>query len=142
MSASKALSPEQDRPVTLLAMLLALVISLVLTFCVPIWASISIALAAVVLVAMGGGVLLAKGFITAAAVAVVIWLLRDLRRKRLERTANVKWMAIPELKDRAEVKEAGTRPRPWMAIPELKDRAEVKEAEAETRPRPPERLAA
>jgi membrane protein implicated in regulation of membrane protease activity len=120
MSASKALSPEQDRPVTLLAMFLALVISLVLTFCVPIWASISIALAAVVLVAMGGGVLLAKGFITAAAVAVVIWLLRDLRRKRLERTANVKWMAIPELKDRAEVKEA----------------------EAETRPRPPERLAA
>jgi hypothetical protein len=112
MSASKALSPEQDRPVTLLAMLLTLVISLVLTFCVPIWASISIALAAVVLVAMGGGVLLAKGFITAAAVAVVIWLLRDLRRKRLERTANVKWMAIPELKHRAEVKEAETRPRP------------------------------
>jgi hypothetical protein len=92
-------------------MFLALVVAVCLAFCVPTWASISITFAAVVLVAKGGGALLAKGFITGAAFAGIVWLWRDLRRKRLERSANIKWAAIPEVKEEKVKAEPEMRQR-------------------------------
>jgi hypothetical protein len=44
-------------------------ISVLLVFCLPIWASVSIALALAVLSAIGGGALLAKAFIVGVLVA-------------------------------------------------------------------------
>jgi hypothetical protein len=107
MSASKALSPEQDRPVTVLAMLLALVISLVLTFLVPIWASISLALATAVLVAIGGGALLAKALLVVVLVAGVWLALRHRWRRRNGRIASSMnhRVAIPEAKSKAPTAE-------------------------------------
>ena len=81
----------------LLAVLVALVISVVLALCMPVWASVSIALAAVVTVSIGGGALLAKASAVAGVAALVAWLSwRYLRNRVPERiAANVKWLAIP-----------------------------------------------
>jgi hypothetical protein len=92
--------------VTLLALFLAAVVSLFLAFCVPTWASLSITLSSVLLVAIGGGALLAKGFITGAAVGIVVWQLRHLRRKRLEQIpVNVHLVAIAEVKKQPQTRE-------------------------------------
>ena len=93
--------------VILLAVFIALVVSLFLTFCVPAWASISITLAALILVAKGGGALLAKGFVAAASVVFVVWLLRRVRRKRLDQiSAEVRYVTMPE-----PTAQAKARPR-------------------------------
>jgi membrane protein implicated in regulation of membrane protease activity len=94
---------------TLLAVVLALVIATVLAFCLPVWASLSIALAAVLTVSIGGGALLAKAFVAASIVAVVVWLWRrHQRRQLLEQTdANVRLLAIPEAKTKGP--QAGQR---------------------------------
>jgi hypothetical protein len=103
----KALSPKKDRMLILLAVFIALVVSLFLTFCVPAWASISITLAALVLVAKGGGALLAKGFVAAASVVFVVWLLRHLRQKRLDRiSTEVRYVTMRE-----RTAQAKARPR-------------------------------
>jgi hypothetical protein len=84
----------------LLAILLAVVISVVLALYLPTWASLSIALAAVVSVAIGGGALLAKASIAGAVVFAVVWLSRQRLRRRADQriAADVKWLAIPEAK--------------------------------------------
>jgi len=87
----------------LLAVLVALVISLVLALCMPVWASASIALAAVVTVSIGGGVLLAKVSAIAGVAALVAWLSwRYLGNRVPERlAANVKWLAIPVAQEKS-----------------------------------------
>jgi hypothetical protein len=79
---------------------LALVIAVLLAVCLPAWASVSIALAAVVVVAIGGGALLAKALITGAVLAVGIWLsLRYLQQRRIKRIArDMNWVAIANAK--------------------------------------------
>ena len=83
-----------------LAVVLALAIAAFLAFCLPVWASISITFAAVMMVVIGGGALLAKGSIAAAAVGVVVWLWhRHARRRAVERIPTVvNLLAIPEPK--------------------------------------------
>jgi hypothetical protein len=80
-----------------------LAISAILAFCVPVWASLSITLAVVVIVAIGGGELLAKSLIAGAVLAVGVWFtFRHIRRRRMERsTAGMNWVAIPEAKREA-----------------------------------------
>jgi hypothetical protein len=114
----KVLSPQQDRLMfsltALLAILLALVISVVLALCLPTWASVSIALAAVVTVAIGGGALLAKASIAGVVVAAVVWLARRHLQRRADKriTADVKWLAIPEVKKKEpKSSERGTERR-------------------------------
>jgi hypothetical protein len=82
-------------------------ISVLLVFCLPIWASVSIAFALAVLSAIGGGALLAKGLIVAAVLAVGVWLaLRHIRRRRDERaTSAMNWVAIPEAKSKVPTAE-------------------------------------
>ena len=58
----------------LFAMLLVLLVAVVLAFCLPAWASISIILITAICVAVGGGELLAKAFIAGGTVAVLAWI--------------------------------------------------------------------
>lgn len=93
-----------------LALFLALVISALLAFCLPAWASVSIVLTAVVVVAIGGGALLAKALIIGAVLAVGVWLslwsLRQLRIRRI--TRNMTW--VPTFNARVRlVSRAGQR---------------------------------
>jgi hypothetical protein len=94
----------------LLAVFVALVISLVLALCMPVWASVCIVLVAVVTVSVGGGALLAKVSAVAGIAALVAWLSwRSLRNRVPERiAANVKWLAIPV----AQKKSAQAAQRP------------------------------
>jgi hypothetical protein len=84
----------------LLAVFLALVIAAVLALCLPAWASVSIALAAVLIISIGGGALLAKALVAGAVATVVVWLWRrHLRRQAFKQAkANVMVLAIPESK--------------------------------------------
>jgi tRNA A37 N6-isopentenylltransferase MiaA len=83
---------------TLLAVFAALIISALLAFCLPVWASASIVLAAVILVAIGGAALLLKALIAGLPVAGVAWLVRQhLHRRRIKRMqTDSKLLAIPE----------------------------------------------
>lgn len=73
-----------------------------LAFCLPAWASLSIALTAVVVFAIGGGALLAKALIAGAVLAVGVWLsLRHLRQRRIKRiTRDMNWVAMANAKAR------------------------------------------
>jgi hypothetical protein len=84
----------------LLAVFLALTISVVLVFCLPTWASVCITFAAVLSAAIGGEALLAKASIAGGVVALVVWLgRRHLRRRASERMpAEAELLAMPELK--------------------------------------------
>jgi hypothetical protein len=99
---SIVLSPQQDSPMfsvePLLAILAALAISVVLALCLPTWASLCIALVAVVTVAVGGGALLAQVSAVGCLIALAAWLARTCLRRRAKRmAAEVKWLAIPEV---------------------------------------------
>jgi hypothetical protein len=86
--------------VLLLPGFLALVIAALLAVYLPVWASVSIALTAVVAVAIGGGALLAKATIAGAVFGVGVWLsLRYLRQRRIERiTRDMNWVDIANAK--------------------------------------------
>jgi hypothetical protein len=83
----------------LLALFLAVIISVVLAFCLPTWASACIMFAAVLAVAIGGGALLAKAAMAGAVVVLVAWLWkRHLRRQAIQRMRDFKLVAIPEVR--------------------------------------------
>jgi hypothetical protein len=101
MSASDALSPQEDGSVfsatALLTVLLSLMIAVLVVLCLPTWASLCITFTAVLCVAIGGGALLAKAAVTGVLAAAVFWLLRrHLQRRAIKRDpADVKLAAIP-----------------------------------------------
>src|SRR5688500_11104120 len=87
----------------LLAMFVAVVISLVLTYGLPTWASITVALAGVVIVSIGGGALLAKVVGFCAVVVLAILLLRRHQRRQPLRhePADEQWPTVTEARMKA-----------------------------------------
>lgn len=85
-----------------LAIVVALAVSIVLAMCLPTWAALAIAAAAVACVAIGGGALLAKVSIVGGLLALSAFAVRTyLRRRAAKRmAAEVKWVAIPEMPKR------------------------------------------
>jgi membrane protein implicated in regulation of membrane protease activity len=86
-------------------MLFAVVISLVLTYGLPTWASITVALAAVLVVSIGGGALLAKVVAVCALVVVGIWLVRRHKRRQPLRR-DKQWPTVTAAKTKAPEAEA------------------------------------
>ena len=86
-----------------LAVLLALIVSVLLVYCLPVWASLSITFAAVAIVAIGGGALLAKASVAGAVGVTVVWLWRrHLRRRAMKQApADMKVFAIPGARTKA-----------------------------------------
>jgi hypothetical protein len=68
-----------------------------LAFCLPVWASLSITLTAVLTITTGGGAHFSKAFAAGAVVAVVVWLWRRHQRQQAlkQTTANLMLLAIP-----------------------------------------------
>ena len=85
----------------LLAILVALAVSVVLALGLPTWASLGIALAAVVTVVIGGAALLAKVAIAGGLIAIVAFAARTYVRRRARKrfAVDVKWAAIPEVQN-------------------------------------------
>ena len=84
-----------------LAILVALAVSVVLALALPTWASLSIALAAVVTVVIGGAALLAKVTLAGGLIAIVAFAARTYVRRRTTKRVgvDVKWAAIPDVRN-------------------------------------------
>jgi ABC-type branched-subunit amino acid transport system permease subunit len=94
----------------LLAAILGAMVAVLLVLFLPTWASVSITLAAVLCVAIGGGALLAKALVAGVLLAAVFGLLRrHLYRRDIKRdAADLKFAAIPEANRKPRAAQAGT----------------------------------